>query len=133
MPQGVLVRRATVFLPSRPTEHLNVVLNDAVYDPLLQCAAVVTVCFCSIKPGAPYDATCVLQVGDHPFVRHPTYVDYRSATIRPVERLEMGVANGELHTHDPVTEALFARIRQGLTASPSTSFKVAGFVARHQV
>jgi hypothetical protein len=114
-----VVRRATLLIPSGPAEdpdrrHLFICLTDpagAEQDTLL-------VSISSIVPGQPFDDTCRLYAGDHPFIRHDSYVSYRSLRVETAERLANGVANGVLIAREPMESGVFARICRGVEQSP---------------
>lgn len=129
MPHGSLVRKAAIFLPSRPTEHLHVVMNDPVFH--LDSEKVLAVCLCSVKPNAWHDPACILQKGDHRVIQHDTYVDYRTAAVRNVPRLNAGLAAGEVRLDDPFVEAVFARIRLGFNQSHFAVPKMLRFLEMH--
>ena len=86
------VRAGAAFLLVDPrfnnAPHLWVILTDP--DSTVADGKIVAVCFVSVRPHT--DPTTVLQVGDHPFVRHPTHIDYGSAKLLRVETLEHGQA-----------------------------------------
>ncbi len=64
------------------------------------------------------DLTCRLDSGDHPFLKHPSVVEYRRARIEFAARLDACIASGEFVQMAPMDSALFARIRSGFDASP---------------
>lgn len=110
-------RRATVLIRSGPVSdpdrrHLFVVMNDPGGPP----RQVVIIGICSIGRGF-HDATCELRQGDHPFIRHASYVDYRNARVEFADRLERGIALGEFVVRPPVSEEVFARIQAGVATS----------------
>ncbi len=92
--------------------HLWVVISD----PLLDVAdRVVIVRFTTYRKGR--DATCLLQPGDHPFIVHPTVVDYAEALDISNAGLDGFVGSGKAFLQEPVTPALLGRIRQGAAES----------------
>jgi hypothetical protein len=66
------------------------------------------------------DKTCLLRTDDadrHEYVRHESYVYYAEMKEIEVERLaKLGAARA----HEPVCDALLARIRDGVHRSPRT-------------
>lgn len=66
------------------------------------------------------DRTCILDVGDHPFIRHPTSVSYREVMRVTRERLSELAANGTARPRRPVTGAVLERVRAGFFASAHT-------------
>jgi hypothetical protein len=123
-----LLRKATLFIPTGPRDHLHVVMNDAVFYPVRGYEAVLAINLCSITAGVPHDSTCELGKSDHRFVVHPTFADYRHAGVLNATRLQLGIANGELRISDPVSEALYQRILDGFSASPAVTPKLKRFI-----
>lgn len=66
------------------------------------------------------DPTVVLNVTDHPFVKHESSVHYSSARFFSVARIQRALATGRAHLREDMSEALFARVRAGLLESPFT-------------
>ena len=63
--------------------------------------------------GQENDCSCVLQPGDHSWVRHKTIVRYRDARIAKDAELDKLVASGALKQHDHAPDALLTKILQG--------------------
>lgn len=111
---------ATLLMDTFGGLHLHIILNDPVVlqsygnQPQVLLASVT-----SIKPGKQHDSTVVLNIGDHPFIEHPSYIAYSFADIKPatiVAKLGTG--------HEPISEQLLERIICGAFLSP----KVRNFV-----
>lgn len=132
MPQGALVRRATLFIHTGPHQHLHVVMNDPAVNPINGDSSVAVVNFCSYDPLRFQDGTCLLRVGDHTFIKHPSYVDYQHAALMRVEPLARDLADPasatQLHV-EPVTEELYRRILLGLRGSDRVERKVTRFLS----
>jgi len=74
----------------------------------------------SIKASRPYDSTCLLQVGDHDFVRHDSYINYRIAEYSSAAHIVKMV---EKHGYKPkadFSKEVFKRICEGLYSSDET-------------
>jgi hypothetical protein len=120
-------RKATFLIPSGPPhdpdrKHLFVILTDPQED-----SDVLLVSLSSLRPALPHDPTCILVAGDHPFVRHDSFVFYRLARIVPVAALRRRVRDGTFIPREPMREEVFSRICQGLLASPHTTPKIKRF------
>jgi hypothetical protein len=110
----------TFLLPKsrNQTEHLWIVVAeiDAVTGKAI-CVSVTT-----RRPHS--DPTCVLDVGDHPFVSHPSvifYQDTRQMDLVLVESaLTSGIRNFVCTRHASCSDALLERIRKGLIESKQT-------------
>src|SRR5205807_1653002 len=66
------------------------------------------------------ESLVVLQVGDHPFIAHPSVIAYGYSRIRTVEDIENAIRTGSAKQREPVSEALLQRIRSGLAESDFT-------------
>jgi hypothetical protein len=71
------------------------------------------------------DRTLHLHVGDHPFVRHESAVDFGTATYVPAEKLQEALASGRATLAADMSADLLARVRAGLLASARTPNDVA--------
>jgi hypothetical protein len=114
---------ATLLVPSGPEgKHLFVVLCDPVvlqgYGPN---PCVVMVNLSTVRPGIPYDSTCVLKAGEHPFVTQDSYVVYGAMRVDRVSDLAQRVAQGYFTAHEPMPAQVLARIQAGRTVSPRTT------------
>ena len=67
-------RRSTILIPYNEVRHLFLIMNDPC--PEGMCLSLMIT---SIKAGRIHDSTCILDVGDHDFIRHPSFVLYRMA------------------------------------------------------
>lgn len=75
----------------------------------------------------PHDTTCILYAGDHPFLKHDSYVVYQKARLEEADKVLRGVKNGQLVPQDPMDGAVFARICKGLEDSRLTPVKLLNF------
>lgn len=85
------LRRATLLVPSGPEndpdrKHLFILLTDPADDGS-GVKAVLMVSLSSIKQGLPYDASCILYPGDHPFVKKESFVVYQKARIEEADKV----------------------------------------------
>ncbi|WP_370548264.1 hypothetical protein NMD69_03765 [Edwardsiella tarda] len=71
----------------------------------------------SIKNGVPYDDSCVLNTGDHDFIKHPSYVVYAEAIIWRVDNMIKKQSEGDIITHQDMPETTFSRILDGFDIS----------------
>lgn len=120
-------RRGTILIPSGPSHdpgrvHLFVVCSD----PCEQQKVV-------LVPFATYtndlcDQTCLVFAGEHPFVRHKSYVLYRNARIVGCEEISRGIANGALRVHDDLNGQTFLKVKNGLCRSLYTPRKIKNYL-----
>ena len=61
-----------------------------------------------------------LEVGDHPFIKHPSVIAYAYSRIRSVDEIELAIKSGNAKMREPVTSELLRRIRAGLRDSDFT-------------
>jgi hypothetical protein len=92
-------------------DHLWVIIND----PQAHDGAAVFVNVSTIR--AKTDTTCILRRGDHPFIKHDSYVRFRSAKKALVEELDALIKARRLRPHQPADPALLERIRAAAAAA----------------
>lgn len=122
-------RRATLLIPSGPAhdperKHLHIVLTDPV-DGQVQVVSV-----SSIPPNNLYDSSCTLFAGEHPFVKHDSWVVYRFARLVEAQLLERKVADGEFIAKPVLDTKVYQFIVDGLLESPQASPKMKQFLRR---
>ncbi|HEX8199182.1 MAG TPA: hypothetical protein VF590_01750 [Isosphaeraceae bacterium] len=105
------------FLDGVAERHLWVIISDPTVNPE-------RVLFVSMTS---FDVTkedvCLLDAGDHSFVKHKTCIDYshaREATLTALVRLR---DSGRLRPHEPVSAELLGRIRRGVSLSRDIKFR----------
>ncbi|WP_260232709.1 MULTISPECIES: hypothetical protein [unclassified Enterobacter] len=80
---------------------------------------------------AYHDPACILSAGEHPFVRHDSYVYYGDAIIWKVPNVVSREQSGELIQHVDMQEAVFQRVLTGFEQSEFTSGKILKFYRQH--
>lgn len=93
-------------LPKNST-HLFVVISNPQESP----KEILIVPIMSWRVGK--DESCILELGDHPFVVHKSYINYHSAQKCEAERLEPHISDSQFKPLEAVSDKLLARIRQG--------------------
>lgn len=104
----------TLYIPVPGTSldsHLWVVISDPISNPM----AVVIVSF--TKHRADKDQGCILDVGDHSFIRQRTCVAYRQAKVVSESELEVLVAMPDVKQLEPVLPDVLQRILDGVPNS----------------
>ena len=113
-------KRRALLLPSGPPgsdiKHLFVILND----PAGSRGEVVLVPISSVRPERKYDDACLIEKGEHAFIKHRSYAVYKLCEQRDAAELERGVRNGRFTDKGFVSEELFARIVRGVARSKLT-------------
>lgn len=114
------VAGGTLLIPTGNENHLYIILNDPAdfegYIPKSCFSVNIT----SIKDGIPYDDSCVLKAGCHPFVKHDSYIAYRHARLDSANNLKKLVDAGKFYPHEPLEKELFDSVLQGLKGSLHT-------------
>lgn len=67
-----------------------------------------------------YDDTCLLDVGDHPFICHLSYIFYAEAKIYKATSIQNGFDQGLVKPQADLADDVFARVVAGITVSPDT-------------
>lgn len=109
----MFLKKGTLLAPSGPTSHLFIICNDT-----CRLGANLLVNISSFYDGC--DDTCVLNVGDHDFVTHASYVFYAEATIMKAAGIKNGFDRGVLTPRDPLIDPVFERVIEGINKSPDT-------------
>jgi hypothetical protein len=74
---------------------------------------VIVVNITTIYQGAPYDSACVLYNGDHPTVKHDSYIRYQSAVGFTAQRIQSAVTAGAIIILESIEQSVLDRIRLG--------------------
>lgn len=78
--------------------------------------------FSSVPASSNYDATCVFQPGEHPFIGHASFAYYRYAQALFASDVEKNIASGIWTPKPPDFDAnQVKRLKDGLFASLHTS------------
>lgn len=115
------INQETENLPS----HLYFILSDPSADKKV---AIVNATSWKTRDESLNDKSCVLVPGDHPFIKHKSFVYYRKALCSPVEKIKLGLQNGVLVPHDSPSDELINRVILGSSKSPFTPNEVLGLL-----
>lgn len=124
-------KKGTILIPSGATDHLHFVCSDPIYYPHTGKESVLVVNISSIKDGIEYDSSCILTPGDHPFIKHPSYVYYYKADIFGAENIALNVANGSFEVRQNCEDETFTRILNGFDISDDVRPKPFRFYEKH--
>ena len=128
-----LTRKGTILIPAHSSPHLHFVCNDPVYYPQKDKECVLLVNISSIKSGVPLDSTCILNIGDHPFVSKPSFIYYKKAEIFSVVGIEQQIAEGSYTLREDCSDEVFTRILAGFELSEDVALKVYKFYQKYCV
>lgn len=119
--------RATLLIPTAHNKHLFILLTDPKQPEGYTCNHNLLVPVGTIYPNRPHDATCLLYVGDHTFIKHNSYINYQQSRIEVTTTIEQMVKNGVFLERDILDGAILARACQGLLQSRHTALKIRNF------
>ena len=119
--------KGTLLIPSGGTDHLFFICNDPVFYPRLAKECFLAVNISTVKLGIEHDSTCILNIGDHPFVQHPSFVYYKKADIFGSVTVSQQIAAGDIRTHAPTNDQTFERILAGFGISPHVIPRIKSF------
>ena len=114
--------------PYGESPHLFSVMNDPCQDGLCLLLMVT-----SVKDGRVYDTTCVLSVGDHPFIKHPSYIAYRIAYTPRANHIANMIDKGLYLTKEDWLAPVFNRIATGIYSSDQTPRGMANYAAANNI
>ncbi|HHA1934672.1 hypothetical protein ACEV60_21430 [Enterobacter ludwigii] len=125
------VKKGSILLLSGPKEHIYFICNDPVFYPQLARDSFLAVNLTSVGGGYEIDHSCLLDVGDHPFVKHPSYIFYQRAQIFGVDTVMRQVIAGDIRTHQPCEDDTFRRILSGFDISPYVNPKIKSYYQKY--
>ena len=100
--------------------HLHIIVSDPDQDGYVIVVSVSTIYRFA-------DRTVILRPGDHPWVKHESYIAYNFARLKKLAEIEARIARLPGMTKDPCTEALLKRVQGGLLESEQTENGVKHF------
>jgi hypothetical protein len=75
---------------------------------------------CSVIPGRKHDNTCLLELGDHPFIIRPSYVAYQFITSYHTTTIIKCMSAGTFIKKEDLESNVFNRIYNGVSISHRT-------------
>lgn len=119
-------------MSSGKCDHLHVVCNDPVMDASKGEDAVLIVNVTSIKDEMPhYDQSCILNVGDHPFITHPSFMYYKEAMVYKASNIQNAVEKGVYETRPDMLDETFRRVLKGFELTDEVPYKVFRFYEKY--
>jgi hypothetical protein len=101
--------------------HLHfVIFGPAVLDGYGPLAQVAMVNVTTLREGVPHDPACVVESGEHAFIKHRSYIAYRYMRIDASSHVEGMVRRGAWTAHQPCSPELLQRIVAGVCLSRLT-------------
>lgn len=110
--------KQTFLIPTGPNDgkHLHAVVAVEQAGPNILLLSIT-----SQKEGIYYDPSCEIKEGDHPFIKHDSYVLYGRARTIGKKRLSEYIESGYYVQHDDLDEELFSKICDGIELSEHSS------------
>ena len=91
-----------------PYNHLFIVITK-VENGTVACTMIT-----SVKGNPNHDdPACIIHAGDHPFIKHDSFIAYKNTVIFEESMLIKNLENGIYPKKEPVTPALLAKIKAG--------------------
>lgn len=100
--------------PLHKVDHLWIVINEPSLHGDEALFVNVTTYVANVK-----DATTLLHVGDHPFIKHQSCINYGAAKSAATGKMDQLVATGLFRINAPASAALIARIRNDALSAPT--------------
>ncbi len=63
------------------------------------------------------ESTCLVNQGEHPFIKHTSFVNYSCAELASADLIEERLASGVFRAHKPASSELLEKIRRGAERS----------------
>ena len=132
MSNFIPLAKGTILVPSGRDKHLHIICNDpTAYPKYANAETVLLVNITTLNRELPFDDSCILNVGDHPFIRHESYVYYSKADIFASTSLVSGIQSGELAVHQACPAPTFSRILSGFDVSKRVSGKIKNYYKKY--
>jgi len=96
--------------------HLHIICTDPCIN---NCQLIVSVA----TYRDPYDATCILNVGDHPFICRKSYVVYGAIKIENCSTIDNGLRRKIFRLKQSMRTDVLQRVCDGILLSPHTKPK----------
>jgi len=90
-------------------QHLWAILSD----PTQSNSEIVIANFTTFRGTGYEDTSCIVESGEHPFIKNRSYVRYRSSKIIHISKLDLWFSTGELIPKERLSPGLLAKIRAG--------------------
>ena len=125
------IKKGTLLVFTGSCEHLHIICNNPVFYPNYGKNCFLAVNISSINNIIEHDPTCTFQGGEHPFIRHPSYVFYNKAEILGENTVCREVDNGNIRTHQDFNDIHFDKILDGFGVSKFVKPKIKRFYEKY--
>lgn len=108
------IRRATLIYRDPVQEHLHIVMTD----PHGPKSEILLAPVCTVRRStSTADKSCLLNVGDHEFINHESYIAYAICRIEEASIVENRVAIGLFVDKGMLDTVVFDRVTEGFYSS----------------
>ncbi|PIQ40824.1 MAG: hypothetical protein COW58_03775 [Thalassolituus sp. CG17_big_fil_post_rev_8_21_14_2_50_53_8] len=84
--------------------------------------------FSTVYDGAHYDEACIVEPGEHKFIKQKSFVYYKFARIESAKDIEKLINNKSISVHqESISDDLFNKITSGLLTSDEVSQDILDF------
>jgi hypothetical protein len=125
------VKTGDTFRIPQPGTSLDSHLWVVISDPSIDAENILIVNFTTSR--ADSDKACILQAGEHPFVKHETCVNYAGAKVVAKASIDTLMQKGLLTPHASVSATLLKRIWDGAAASERMSLEHADILINQHI
>lgn len=123
------VKKGTLYGVAGYSEHLILLCSDPVFYRPYGTSAILSVNVTTWKERRERnDPTCILNVGDHDFIKHKSFCFYEQAVPLNVARLEERVNKGQFLDYGMLKEEVFKRVFAGFYKTPFLSQSAIDFL-----
>jgi hypothetical protein len=70
------------------------------------------------------DTSCIVELNEHPWIKHRSYVFYRRSRVVDLSRLQLWCKTGDLRLQDSLSQVLLEKIRTGASKTEFLPFGV---------
>ena len=122
-----VLRGRTLHIPETgDTGHLFVVLTNKCQRGMVLLAPICT-------QRTKHDRTCLLGVGDHDFIKQPSYIMYAKMQLFIADELEKKIAIGFISTRNRFSDNVLALICEGVRQSGFSAPKFQNYYSAHHL
>lgn len=123
------IRGGTVYGVSGFSDHLIILCSEPMFYRVTGTKAILSVNVSSWYEYSPSnDDSCILNVGDHDFIKHKSFCLYQRAVPLNVLKLEDRVVKGEMKDYGMLKPEVLERVIAGFRKSPVLSREAANFI-----
>ncbi len=119
-------KKGTLLIPYNNINHLFVIVTG-------KCGngQHLIVNFTTVRPNIAHDPACIVEAGDHPFIKAQSYALYRSADIQDADRLTKMVGLQYYKPQNDASDALLIKMRAGIRGSQYTPRRIINYFDDH--